>query len=619
MIKNLWDWLEHRTGISSLLRTALYEHIPGGARWRYVWGSTLVFAFSVQAITGLVLWMGYSPSVSTAWESVYYIQHEMTLGWLVRGLHHFMAQAMVVLLALHFLQVVIDGAYRAPREVNFWLGLVLMQIVLGLALTGYLLPWDQKGMWATRVATNLMGVVPVSGEQVQKVVVGANDYGHHTLTRFFGLHAGLLPALLVAFLALHIAVFRRHGIHAKEPLKKPDCTFWPDQVLRDAVACLGVLAVVLFFVLKPLLSGDAELGGGLGAELGAPADVSKNYSAARPEWYFLFLFQFLKLFEGMGERGEFVGAILIPGAVMGYFFLMPLIGKSKAGHRLNVAFLALLMVGVGVLTFLAKKEDNGNLEYQQAVKSAEQEAERAIELARGGIPPEGMAVFLRSDPKTQGPVLFQRHCASCHDHADPEGNGIKPHREEGDSNLLAPNLFAFGSREWLAGLLDPERIVSNDYFGATEHKSGDMVTFVTDTLSGADKEDVKAVIAAVSAEAGLESQKQADKQDAALIARGRELLAGDIGCKDCHRFQGNGEELGPDLTGYGSKDWLSGMISDPTHKRFYGEHNDRMPAFFKDPNQPEKNRLTRQELEILVSWLRGEWYRSGESADAAAE
>ena len=95
------------------------------------------------------LWMAYSPSTQTAWESVYYIQHEMHGGWLLRGIHHFMAQAMVVLLALHLMQVVIDGAYRAPREVNFWLGLVLMQIVLGLALTGYLLPWDQKGYWAT--------------------------------------------------------------------------------------------------------------------------------------------------------------------------------------------------------------------------------------------------------------------------------------------------------------------------------------------------------------------------------------------------------------------------------------------------------------------------------------
>ncbi|MCA8998691.1 MAG: cytochrome b N-terminal domain-containing protein, partial [Planctomycetaceae bacterium] len=144
-MQRLLNWMDHRTGFRKLMSEALYEPIPGGARWRYVWGSTLVFTFVVQMITGFCLWMSYSPSATTAWESVYYIQHQMTLGWIVRGIHHFAAQAMIILLVLHLMQVVIDGAYRAPREVNFWLGLILMQIVMFLGLTGYLLPWDQKG------------------------------------------------------------------------------------------------------------------------------------------------------------------------------------------------------------------------------------------------------------------------------------------------------------------------------------------------------------------------------------------------------------------------------------------------------------------------------------------
>ena len=129
------NWLDDRTGFRELTHAALYEHIPGGPRWRYVWGSTLLFVFAVQMITGVFLWMHYSPSSQTAWESVYYIQYGMQLGWLLRAIHHFTAQAMIVLLVLHLFQVVIDGAYRAPREVNFWLGLILMQIVLGLSLT----------------------------------------------------------------------------------------------------------------------------------------------------------------------------------------------------------------------------------------------------------------------------------------------------------------------------------------------------------------------------------------------------------------------------------------------------------------------------------------------------
>jgi ubiquinol-cytochrome c reductase cytochrome b subunit len=163
----LLDWLDHRTGYRALVQAALYEPIPGGSRWRYVWGSTLVMAFVTQVITGVFLWMAYSPSTQTAWESVFYIQHEMWGGWLLRGIHHFMAQAMVVLLAIHFVQVVWDGAYRAPRELNFVIGLVLMLIVLGLALTGYLLPWDQKGFWATTVGTNLASQAPVVGADLR--------------------------------------------------------------------------------------------------------------------------------------------------------------------------------------------------------------------------------------------------------------------------------------------------------------------------------------------------------------------------------------------------------------------------------------------------------------------
>src|SRR5881628_1347378 len=176
-MKALLDWLDQRTAYRSFVHTALYENVPGGARWRYVWGSTLMFALGVQFITGIFLWMAYSPSSQTAWESVYYIQNQMAGGALLRGIHHFTAQAMIILLALHMLQIIIDGAYRAPREVNFWIGLILLNIVLGLSLTGYLLPWDQKGYWATKVATNIMKIVPVIGPGLQRLVIGGPDYG----------------------------------------------------------------------------------------------------------------------------------------------------------------------------------------------------------------------------------------------------------------------------------------------------------------------------------------------------------------------------------------------------------------------------------------------------------
>lgn len=610
-MNRLVAWIDHRTGLRGALHEALYERIPGGARWRYVWGSTLVFAFVTQAITGTFLWMAYSPSAQTAWESVFYIQSEMQGGWLLRGIHHFMAQSMVVLLALHLMQVVIDGAYRAPREFNFWIGLVLMQIVLGLSLTGYLLPWDQKGYWATQVATKLMGVIPLVGVPLQKLVVGGPSYGHHTLTRFFALHAGVLPALLVGFLVLHIAVFRRHGIHAKQPLARTDATFWPDQVLKDAVACLAVLCVTLLLVVWPALTGrsDGPPGATLGAELGAPADPASAYSAARPEWYFLFLFQFLKFFHG--EQAEFIGAVVIPGAVMGLLFLMPLVGHWNLGHRFNVGMMGALLLGVVALTAMALREDYADADHRAAVADAHQQAARAFELASGpaGIPPEGAVSLLRRDPLTQGPRLFAQHCAGCHAH-QPLDSEIAAAQGEGDGPQGAPNLRGFASRAWLTGLLNPEQVAGPHYFGRTAHAEGEMASFVRQTVAGwseEEKRQLTAGIAALSAEAVLPTQRQQDAQDQTLIAAGQQALQSTLGCTDCHRYRDAGE-LGsaPDLTGYGSRAWLVEFIGNPAHERFYRDTNDRMPAFAASE---ETRTLTAVEVGLLADWLREDWYR----------
>ena len=492
-MNRLLNWLDRRTGYRRIIEYSLYENIPGGARWRYVWGSTLVFCLMVQLITGLVLWMSYNPSSQTAWESVYYIQNEMTGGWLLRGIHHFTASVMNVLLVLHLMQVVIDGAYRAPREINFWFGLGLLQLVLALSLTGYLLPWDQKGFWATKVATNIMGIVPLIGPALQRLVIGGPDYGHHTLSRFFALHAGVLPACVVALLVWHIFLFRRHGITAKDPKRKPDEYFWPDQVLNDAVACLAVLATVLFLVLRPWLF---HTGGDLGAELAAPADPSETYSAARPEWYFLFLFEFLKFFPG---GTEIWGAIVIPGFILLIIFLMPIVGRWKLGHRFNVGLSCSLLAGIIFLTFLALTKDRRDPAYKTAVEEAQRSAERVKALARAnGIPREGAVTLLRNDPLTQGPKLFAKNCASCHRYNGHDGTGNVPsttHEAKGNEALAdiaklyrmteaslirlnnlkagraiagqklrvydlpsASDLKGFATRDWLSGLLDPSRI-----------------------------------------------------------------------------------------------------------------------------------------------------------------
>lgn len=614
-MKALLAWLDDRTGYRNLLHEALYENVPGGARWRYVWGSTLVFTFSVQMITGLFLWMAYSPSSQTAWESVYYIQHEMLLGWVLRGIHHFTAQAMIVLLALHLMQVVIDGAYKAPREINFWLGLILLKIVLGLSLTGYLLPWDQKGYWATKVATNIAGITPLVGDQVQKLAVGGLDYGHHTLTRFFALHAGLLPALLIFFLVLHIYVFRRHGITAPDAewRNQHDTTFWPDQVLKDGVACLAVLATVLFFVVRHGFDSHG------GAELGAPADPAEPYSAARPEWYFLFLFQFLKYFPG---ESEIYGAMVIPGAIVGFMFVMPFIGRWKLGHWFNVLFIFALLVGVGFLTYLAVQEDRGKEDYQAAVKAADINAERVKQLVElNGIGPEGAIHLLRRDAKTQGPKLFARNCGVCHRFDGHDGSGNVP-----TEPATASDLGNFGTRDWIRAMITDPAGPRN--FGATKHGSwngepledrfadGEMAKWSAENVKSGQmkKEEIDAMIEFLIGQAvagGGRTDLEPPLFDAE--AAGKEFFASGsdnvtTSCYGCHEMKIKDDDLfkdgsdaiaaAPDLTVYASEKWLRDFIKNPGDKRFYGKRN-AMPAF--------ESKLTDLEIQMLVDWILHRW------------
>ena len=613
----LKDWLDDRIGLTHLMRDALYEPIPGGARWRYVWGSTLVFVFITQMITGFFLWTAYSPSTLTAWESVYYIQHEMSYGWLVRGIHHFAAQAMMILLGLHFLQVVIDGAYRAPREVNFWMGLVLMQIVLGLSLTGYLLPWDQKGYYATQVATNIAGVTPVVGPSVQQLAQGGSGYGHHTLTRFFALHAGLLPALLMVSLAAHIFVFRRHGITVSpKHAEAPAGMFWPDQILKDAIACLAVLATILFFVVYR------------GAELNGPADPSQAFSAARPEWYFLFLFRFLK-FESVDSLGLAFGAIYVPGAIMGVIALMPILGRWKLGHRFNVAFTLGLLLGAGALTALAINEDAADADYQAAVAEAHRDGQRAAELASSqGIPAQGALALLKQDPFTQGPRLFARACASCHRYDGHDGSGrlvvettmVDHHKVTKDSLATAADLGKFGSREWMRDVLVNYHEVFAPLKNAPNGErflAGDMASWSTDNKAELSKpENKEALDSLVEFLYQQTGRAGTGEVETPQVVTGKSIFTTGMlpgggalssACTDCHTMKVRWEETPlsenpgagvPSLTGYGGYDWLKAFIRNPGHADYYGDNN-LMPEF--------ESKLTEEQLELLVRWMVGDY------------
>jgi ubiquinol-cytochrome c reductase cytochrome b subunit len=597
----LSNWLDHRTGYRKLVSALLLEEIPGGAKWRYVWGSCLAFVFSVQLITGVLLMTAYSASDTNAWGSVYFIQYEMDFGWLIRGLHHFGSQTMVVLLAVHMLQVVIAGAHLPPREVNWWLGLALLGCVLGLSLTGYLLPWDQKGYWATKVATNIAGSLPGVGAQVSKIIVGGPEYGNHTLTRFYALHVGILPPLVIVLIIAHIVVFRRHGVTTPRHAEG-EGWFWPDQAFRDMLASLVIFGVMLGLVIygrghkveaNSLAAADgpdnapAAEGGlydkiahagrtGKGADLDAPADPATESYPARPEWYFLFLFQLLKYFKG---DQEILGTVIIPNGVMVLLALLPLLafGRKEPGgmralaHGFSVVVVVALLGGAGFLTYRALADDAQNEEFQKERGKADARAERAVQLAHDGIPAEGSRYLLRHDPQTQGPKLFETNCASCHTY-----KGL--FEETPKRKPTASDLADFGSKEWITGFLtDP---ASPHYYGRTRFKDGRMSRFIAkmrkknDAQINQDFDDIAEWIASHPRGKVFEPDRNR------VLARG--FAAFQNHCAECHSYEGEGGggESGsaPDLTGYGDAEWLRLMIMLPDHPLRYGARN-RMPGF----------------------------------------
>ncbi len=602
MLNQLADWLDNRTGYKALLHEALEEPIPGGARWRYVCGSALSTTFMIQVATGLLLMLSYSASSSTAWGSVFYINEKMFLGWVIRGIHHFGSQAMVVLLAMHLLQVLWAGAYRRPREVNWWFGMALMLLTLGFSLTGYLLPWDQKGYWATKVATNIAGGAPVLGPYIQKVVVGGSDYGNQTVTRFFGLHVGVLPTLFVMCLAAHIALFRRHGLTPPRRAEKLGTgTFWPEQLFMDTVASLAVFGVLLYLVLSEG-----------GANLDAPADPSSANYPARPEWYFLSLFQMLKYFPG---NREVIGTIVIPTAILVVLLLLPLFDRvlpGKIAHFLACCFVFALVGSAGYLTVEAMRSDAANTEFQAQRKVADESRRRAILLANDpgiGVPPEGSAYVLRFDPLTHGGAVLEKKCLSCH-YLGGKGQVTRDASgKETSSPQVASDLKDFGSYAWIRGLL--ENPSSDTYFGKVPQCDGMAEWKKSSKLSKTDLDKIAAFVASfaniapdMTPEEWLNSPGVSDHPGLDLFSKN---------CGECHVVEGlteGGTRDAPKLFAWGSPQWMARMIHKPGAPDLYGylEAKDQMPAFTEE-------QLTRNDVTMLIRFLKNDYLGARKSAE----
>jgi len=213
MVSRLANWLDERLAWRQVWETIFLRKLPK-VNWLFTLGSATLFVAVNQAVTGILLTIYYVPTPDHAYDSVQYITNEVTAGWLIRGLHHWGASAMVVLAVLHMLRVILHGAYKFPREVTWWTGVGLGLIVIGFGFTGYLLPWDQKAFWATTVGTRIAEVTPVIGNWLLRVMRGGDELSAVTLARFFGVHVWVLPATLALVLLSHLYLVIRNGISA---------------------------------------------------------------------------------------------------------------------------------------------------------------------------------------------------------------------------------------------------------------------------------------------------------------------------------------------------------------------------------------------------------------------
>ncbi|MGE5245194.1 MAG: cytochrome b N-terminal domain-containing protein [Betaproteobacteria bacterium] len=352
--QSIGDWLDARTGYRAGLHHLLDEPLPASVNWWFTLGSVLLMLLAVQIVTGAVLMMYYVPAPAYAYDSVRFIATRLTFGHILRGLHFFGASFVVIFAGLHLLRVLFFGAYKSPREVTWWTGILLLLVIMAFALTGYLLPWDQRAYWATVVTINIAKSTPVLGAWAADVLRGGPVIGALTLSRWFAVHVILLPAALVGLTAAHLYLMRRHGIAGHFKAKDgPERPFYPDHAWKDTLVVALVFAALISFAVFAKAPLDA---------MANPSDASYT---PRPEWYFLGLFQLLKYFPG---RLEPVAANGIPALTILFLLLLPFLDRGATRHplerRVVTGIAAFLVVGALALTSLGLRDAPGNTSAQ---------------------------------------------------------------------------------------------------------------------------------------------------------------------------------------------------------------------------------------------------------------
>ncbi|MFZ1728972.1 MAG: cytochrome b N-terminal domain-containing protein [Bacteroidota bacterium] len=289
IITTMSSWVEERIDLSGVAAFIQHKTVPkhGHSIWYYFGGVTL-FLFIVQVISGILLLFYYRPGADTAFESIRFLMTKVQFGWLMRSVHSWSANLMVLAAAVHMFSVYLTKAYRKPRELTWVSGMLLFFLSLGFGFSGYLLPWNELAFFATKVGTDIAGAVPVIGHPIMELLRGGPDVGGATLSRFFGFHVALFPAIFTVLLTIHLLLVQKQGMSSpigiEEHGEEKSMPFFPNFVLRDLLLWLIVLNILaILAVFFPW-----ELGVKADAFAAAPAGIL-------PEWYFLFMFQILKL------------------------------------------------------------------------------------------------------------------------------------------------------------------------------------------------------------------------------------------------------------------------------------------------------------------------------------
>ncbi|HZM88112.1 MAG TPA: cytochrome bc complex cytochrome b subunit [Blastocatellia bacterium] len=335
-------WLDDRLGIGSIAQLARKKEIPihRHSIWYYFGGMTL-FLFGVQVVTGILLLLYYRPSAETAFESVQFIVTEVQFGWLIRSVHSWSANLLIATLFIHMFSVYFMRAYRRPREVTWLSGVFLLLLAVGFGFSGYLLPWNKLAFFATKVGTEIAGVIPLIGKPMLRFLRGGEDVTGATLTRFFGFHVAVLPAISTVILAVHLILVQLHGMSVPPGLEGKNLRkmkFFPGFLMRDLIG--WILAIGVLAALAALF--PWELGEKADAFAPAPAGI-------KPEWYFLFMFETLKLLPPkiLSFDGEVLGILgFAAGGLV--WFILPFLDKHQRTRRRPV----FTVIGVIVVLFI---------------------------------------------------------------------------------------------------------------------------------------------------------------------------------------------------------------------------------------------------------------------------